>query len=112
MLDVSHALTSSLPQELSDVTVLPTDTVTFLFTDIEGSTRLWAEHPEAMGRAMVRHEELIRDAVEDLEERLQFRSEPRLCILRGASGRHLPVIERRRDNDWKKEVCCADDDSR
>ena len=27
---------------------LPTGTVTFLFTDIEGSTRLWEQHPEAM----------------------------------------------------------------
>ena len=29
---------------------LPTGTVTFLFTDIEGSTRLWEQHPEAMRR--------------------------------------------------------------
>ena len=43
---------------------LPTGTVTFLFTDIEGSTRLWADHPEVMGGAVVRHEELIREAVE------------------------------------------------
>ena len=27
---------------------LPTGTVTFLFTDLEGSTRLWEEHREAM----------------------------------------------------------------
>src|SRR5438034_1182683 len=27
---------------------LPTGTVTFLFTDIEGSTRLWEQHPRAM----------------------------------------------------------------
>jgi len=26
---------------------LPTDTLTFLFTDIEGSTRLWEQHPDA-----------------------------------------------------------------
>ena len=30
------------------MTELPTGTVTFLFTDIEGSTRLWEEYPEAM----------------------------------------------------------------
>jgi class 3 adenylate cyclase len=27
---------------------LPSGTVTFLFTDIEGSTRLWEENPHAM----------------------------------------------------------------
>src|SRR3990172_7445797 len=35
------------------MTDLPSGTVTFLFTDIEGSTRLWEEHPEAMKRAAI-----------------------------------------------------------
>ena len=34
---------------------LPTGTVTFLFTDLERSTRLWADEPEAMGEALARH---------------------------------------------------------
>ena len=38
--------------------------MTFLFTDVEGSTRLWEEHPDAMRDAMARHDELLRDAVE------------------------------------------------
>jgi class 3 adenylate cyclase len=42
---------------------LPTGTVTFLFTDLEGSTRLWREHPEAMRPALARHDELLRDAI-------------------------------------------------
>ena len=42
----------------------PSGTVTLLFTDIEGSTRLWEEHPEAMAIALKRHDELIRSAVE------------------------------------------------
>ena len=29
---------------------LPSGTVTFLFTDIEGSTQLWEQHPDAMRR--------------------------------------------------------------
>jgi predicted ATPase/class 3 adenylate cyclase len=33
--------------------------VTFLFTDVEGSTRLWEQHPEAMRQATARHDELI-----------------------------------------------------
>ena len=42
---------------------LPSGTVTFLFTDLEGSTRLWEEQPDAMQRALARHDELMRDAI-------------------------------------------------
>src|SRR5690242_4492382 len=42
---------------------LPTGTVTFLFTDVEGSTRLWEEHPQAMRQALARHDALIEEAV-------------------------------------------------
>src|SRR5207244_8038464 len=42
----------------------PTGTVTFLFTDIEGSTRLWEQYPEAMKAALARHDEILRDAIE------------------------------------------------
>lgn len=37
---------------------LPIGTVTFLFTDIEGSTRLWEQHPQAMREALARHDAL------------------------------------------------------
>jgi predicted ATPase/class 3 adenylate cyclase len=43
---------------------LPTGTVTFLFTDIEGSTRLWEEHPEEMQGALSRHDEILRSVIE------------------------------------------------
>jgi predicted ATPase/class 3 adenylate cyclase/Tfp pilus assembly protein PilF len=43
---------------------LPSGTVTFLFTDIEGSTRLWEEHPGAMRLALARHDDLLRMAIE------------------------------------------------
>jgi predicted ATPase/class 3 adenylate cyclase len=33
---------------------------TFLFTDIEGSTRLWETHPREMGEAVARHDALLR----------------------------------------------------
>jgi predicted ATPase/class 3 adenylate cyclase len=46
------------------MTGLPTGTVTLLFTDIEGSTRLWERDPEAMSKALVRHDELLRNAFE------------------------------------------------
>jgi predicted ATPase/class 3 adenylate cyclase len=42
----------------------PTGTVTFLFTDIEGSTKLWEGSPEAMRVALVRHDEILRETIE------------------------------------------------
>jgi class 3 adenylate cyclase len=42
----------------------PTSTPTFLFTDIEGSTRLWEAHPDAMHQAVARHDALVRQNVE------------------------------------------------
>src|ERR687888_1454876 len=43
---------------------LPTGTVTFLFTDVEGSTKLWERHPEQMRAALARHDALIESLVE------------------------------------------------
>lgn len=40
---------------------LPQGTVTFVFTDIVGSTRLWEKHPATMGAAVRRHDELLRE---------------------------------------------------
>ena len=43
---------------------LPTGIVTFLFTDIEGSTPLWEREPDAMRQALARHDAILRQAVE------------------------------------------------
>ena len=43
---------------------LPQGTVTFLFTDLEGSTRRWEAHPGEMRDALARHEAIVRGAVE------------------------------------------------
>lgn len=43
---------------------IPTGTVTFLFTDIEGSTRLAREHPKAWQTARDRHHAILRQAIE------------------------------------------------
>jgi class 3 adenylate cyclase len=42
---------------------LPTGTVTFLLTDIEGSTTRWEHHPEAMRTALARHDTLLRQVI-------------------------------------------------
>jgi predicted ATPase/DNA-binding SARP family transcriptional activator len=42
----------------------PVGTVTFLFSDVEGSTRLWEESPEAMRSALRAHHGILRAAME------------------------------------------------
>jgi class 3 adenylate cyclase len=46
------------------VSVLPSGVVTFLLTDVVGSTRLWEASPATMTVALARHDELLREAVE------------------------------------------------
>ncbi len=43
----------------------PSGTVTFLFTDLEGSTKLWEAFPDQMQGALARHDNLLRLAIED-----------------------------------------------
>ena len=45
-------------------TARPSGTVTFLFTDIEGSTRRWEADPEAMRVALAAHDDVLRRAVD------------------------------------------------
>jgi predicted ATPase/class 3 adenylate cyclase len=40
-----------------------TQTLTFLFTDVEGSTAAWLRNPSTMGAALARHDELIENIV-------------------------------------------------
>jgi predicted ATPase/class 3 adenylate cyclase len=42
---------------------LPTGTVTFLFTDVEGSTRAWERQPDAVRLALARHDAIIEHVV-------------------------------------------------
>src|SRR5919202_3714675 len=43
----------------------PTGTVTFLFTDIEGSTKMWEHNAQAMQAALARHDDILRVAIEE-----------------------------------------------
>ena len=43
---------------------LPTGTVTFLFTDIEGSTKLAQEHPDHWESMRDRHDAILKSAIE------------------------------------------------
>lgn len=44
---------------------LPSGTVTFLFTDIEGSTRRWEEQAASMRPALARHDAILEEAISD-----------------------------------------------
>lgn len=41
----------------------PTGTITFLFSDIEGSTKKWERHPEAMRHALAAHDRILRETL-------------------------------------------------
>lgn len=57
--------TTSPSQSATPPTTLdiPSGTVTFLFTDIQGSTKLWQAFPKAMQAAVARHDEIMRTAI-------------------------------------------------
>src|SRR6185436_3345108 len=46
------------------MTNFPSGTVTFLFSDIEGSTRLAQEHPNEMPELLARHNAILNQAIE------------------------------------------------
>lgn len=54
-----------MPAKTPADSLLPMGTVTFLFTDIEGSTRLWETYPETMRVALARHDALMHDIIVD-----------------------------------------------
>src|SRR4051812_30845681 len=68
---------------------LPTGTVTFLFTDIEGSTQLWERYPDQARAALVRHDQIIEDIV--------ARHEGSLVRPRGEGDSRFAVFSRATD---------------
>ena len=50
----------------SDVpAMLPSGTVTFLFTDGQGSTKLWAADKDAMSASLLVHDAILRGAIDE-----------------------------------------------
>ena len=49
----------------ADPAAAPSGVVTFLFTDIEGSTRRWEADADAMRAALMAHDEVLRTAIEE-----------------------------------------------
>jgi class 3 adenylate cyclase len=53
---------------------LASQTLAFLFTDIEGSTRLWEQDHQSMKEALERHDAIVREAVESSNGRVVKRT--------------------------------------
>jgi predicted ATPase/class 3 adenylate cyclase len=53
----------------------------FLFTDIEGSTRLWADHPDEMALALARHDDLMDAAVRRADGHIFKHSGDGICAV-------------------------------
>jgi len=49
---------------MTNISTLPTGTVTFLFTDIEGSTKLAQQYPDEMPALLARHHEILHKAIQ------------------------------------------------
>src|SRR5688572_17827608 len=69
---------------------LPSGTVTFLFTDIEGSTALLNHSPETIGIVPARHDALIRATVDAKGGAVPDRT----CAATVTSNLHGPVDHR------------------
>ena len=50
----------ALPQVLDAVASIPTGTVTFAYSEIEGIAGLWTDHGDVAGVVIARHEEIVR----------------------------------------------------
>ena len=64
----------------------PSGTVTFLFTDIEGSVRAWEENPERMRAALRRHDDLVRKAVTERDGYVFKTVGDAFCVAFAAAG--------------------------
>jgi len=89
-------------------TAPPTGTVTFLFTDMEGSTRLWDEYPDAMNHVIARHDELLADVVDAHGGYVFSRAGDGWGIAFASSGAAvraaLDIQRRIADEDWPASI--------
>jgi len=60
-----YCLIKGSKEDIEAVANPPTGTLTFLFTDIEGSTKLWERDSSVMQVALARHDEILRSALEE-----------------------------------------------
>ncbi|MGH9002205.1 MAG: AfsR/SARP family transcriptional regulator, partial [Acidimicrobiia bacterium] len=86
----------------------PEDTVVFLFTDIEASSRRWEGDQDAMAGDLARHDELVRGAVEGGRGRVFADTGDGLCAaFATASGALMAALDAQRAllaQEWSSPV--------
>src|SRR5918995_6632266 len=79
-------------------------TLTFVFTDLESSTRLWERFPDAMKAAMERHDAILRGAVEHANGRVvKITGDGLMAVFSSASDGVRACLEAQRalqDEAW------------
>ncbi len=89
---------------------LPVGAVTFLLTDIEGSTALWEAHPQVMASVIARHHEIVADCVEahdGRQPRSQGEGDSTLSVFArptDAVAAALAVQRALRDEPWAEGI--------
>jgi class 3 adenylate cyclase len=95
---------------MADLADLPRGTVTFLFTDVAGSTRLWEAHPEAMRAALVEHDALIEFLTEQHGGRVvrpRGEGDSRFCVFARATdavAAAVTIQQALHAEDWPHET--------
>ena len=89
---------------------LPTGAVTFLLTDIEGSTDLWEAHPQVMASVIARHHQIVADCIEEhdgRQPRSQGEGDSTLSVFSRATGAVdavLAVQQALREEPWPEGI--------
>ena len=89
----------------------PSGTVTFLFTDVEDSTRMWDRSPIQMRRALERHDEILESVIEENGGYVFTRAGDSFCAAfprADDAARSAAEIQRRTaDEPWEPAVPIA-----
>jgi predicted ATPase len=79
-------------------------TLTFLFTDVEGSTKLWEQFPDAMKRALERHDGILRSAITNAKGTVvKATGDGMMAVFESAAGALQACLEAQhalRDEPW------------
>ena len=73
---------------------IPSGVVTFLFTDIEGSTRLWASDADSMAASLRQHDEIIRAVVSEHDGYVFATAGDAFCVAFDRASAALEVARR------------------